>query len=75
MQVNTLSLEEQKTLIKLDNYFKTSGMSLYDKIFNALLIAEHELTDHHFTSEHERLQIEYFKHILSDLLIKIDYSE
>jgi len=75
LSVNVLTLEEQQTLIKLENYFRSSEMSLYERIFNALIIAEHELNGHYFTSEHERLIIENFKLILNDLLIKISTSQ
>ena len=74
MYTNILTYEEQKTLNKLENYFKSADMSLYDKIINALIIAEHELTDHCFCNEHERLKIENFKLVLDNLLEKIDIS-
>ncbi|NLB53142.1 MAG: hypothetical protein GX808_09435 [Syntrophomonadaceae bacterium] len=69
--MNNLTCEEQKTLLKLENYFKCSDMSIHDKVFNALIIAEHELTDHCFANEHERLKVQQFKLILNSLLDKI----
>lgn len=71
MNTITLTYEEQRTLMHLECYFKPSDMGLYDRIFNALIIAEHELTDHCFTNEGERLKIERFKGILSNLLDKL----
>ena len=75
MPAEILTQEEQQTLIKLENYFKHTDMSLYDRVFNALVIAEHELMEHCFTNEHERTKIERFKHVLNNLLLKISSGE
>lgn len=75
MTTPTLTWEEKQTLMKIENYFKHPDMSLHDKIFNALVIAEHELIDHCFANENERLRIEKFKDILNDLLPKISIDE
>lgn len=75
MSGHILTQEEQLTLSKLDNYFKQVDMSLYDKIFNALVIAEHELSGHCFSNENERLKIESFRNTLNNLRHKISDGE
>lgn len=67
-----LSLEEQEVARKVDTYFKTSNMNFRDKVFNALLIAQHELESHHFSTEEERLRIIHFRNTLYNLLKKIN---
>lgn len=66
-----LSLKEQEIASKIDNYFRSSSMSLKEKVFHAQLIALYDLEAHHFCNEKERLRIVEFKKILDDLLPKI----
>ena len=70
--VNSLSSEEQQVIKRVDNYFKSSSMTLQDKLFNAILIAQHELEEHNFSSETERIKITRFKNILECLCQKIN---
>lgn len=67
-----LTYKEQMVAERINNYFKSSHMSLYEKIFHASLIAQHELDAHHFGSENERFRITEFKMILDSLLLKIN---
>ncbi len=75
MSAIILTWEEKQTLMKLEKYFKHPDMSIHDKVFNALVIAEHELSGYCFSSENERLRIEKFKDVLNDLLPKISAGE
>lgn len=70
--VSPLSSKEQEVAGKIDNYFKSSSMSLKEKVFHARLIALYDLEAHHFCSEEERLRIVEFKKILDQLLQKIN---
>lgn len=70
--VNSLSSEEQQVINRVDNYFKSSSMTLQDKLFNAILIAQHDLEEHNFSSETERIRITQFKNILECLWQKIN---
>lgn len=70
-----LNSEEQEIVRKIDSYFKTSNMNFRDKLFNALLIAQHELESHHFSSEDEKLKILHFKNTLDNLLKKISQTD
>ncbi|SHG60756.1 hypothetical protein SAMN02745221_00577 [Thermosyntropha lipolytica DSM 11003] len=67
-----LSAEEREIARRVDNYFKTPHMNFRDKVFNALLIAQHELESHHFSTEDEKLKIIYFRNTLYSLLKKLD---
>lgn len=69
---NSLSNEEQRVMNRVEQYFKPSSMTMHDKLFNALLIAQLELEDQNFSSEIERTRILQFKNTLECLLKKID---
>lgn len=71
LSTDNLSLEEKKVFRRIEEYFKSPAMTLQDKIFNALLIAQHELEAQHFGSESERLQIIQFQQTLDSLLQKM----
>lgn len=62
-----LTTEEKQVAKRVNNYFKPEDMSLQEKIFHALLIAQNELDGHHFTTELERLRILQFKNTLDSL--------
>ncbi len=66
-----LSSEEKIVFSRIDEYFKSAAMTQQDKIISALLIAQHELEDHNFSSESERLRIIQFQKTLDSLLNKI----
>lgn len=67
-----LSTEEQRVVHRVDEYFKSPSMTLPEKVINALLIAQHELEDHNFSTESERIRITQFKNTLDDLLLKLN---
>ncbi|MGI6453789.1 MAG: hypothetical protein ACOX0E_10075 [Syntrophomonadaceae bacterium] len=64
--------KEQRIVMKLDEYFKGKNMSFSEQVFNALLIASHDLEAHHFSNENERLRILEFKQVLENLWHKIN---
>jgi len=69
-----LSFKEQRIIMRIDQYFKNSNMSLYEKIFNAKLIAEYDLEGHHFDNDYERRIISDFQDTLANLLVKLSYQ-
>lgn len=68
---NDLSHEEQKVINRVEQYFKSSSMTMQDKLFNALLIAQLELEEQHFSTEIEKSRILQFKNILECVLQKM----
>lgn len=66
-----LTLEEKIVAKKIEKYFKASNMNFREKIFNAILIAQHELEAHYFSDEYEKEKILHFKRVLEGLLDKI----
>lgn len=70
--VHNMNHKEQRIARHIDKYFKSADMSFYDKLFNAMLIAQHELEGHHFSSEKERQKIIEFTSIIDSLLKKIN---
>ncbi|MBC7076000.1 MAG: hypothetical protein H5T98_08025 [Syntrophomonadaceae bacterium] len=67
-----LTNEEAQIARRVESYFKTSNMSLREKLFNAALIAQYELEGHYFCTEDERQKITRFKVILDSLMQKLD---
>lgn len=68
---NDLSHEEQKVINRVEQYFKSSSMTMQDKLFNALLIAQLELEEQHFSTETEKSRILQFKNVLECVLQKM----
>lgn len=68
---NSLSHEEKQVMNRVEQYFKSSSMSMHDKLFNAILIAQLELEEQHFSNETEESRILQFKTVLECLLKKI----
>lgn len=66
-----LTNEEQQVAYRVDQYFKSPSMTIQEKLFNALLIAQLELDEENFGSENERKKIVQFKNVLDGLLQKI----
>lgn len=69
--IQNFSIEEIEVIRKLDRYF-TSDMDFREKVFHALLIAQHDLEAHHYSSEHEKAKICTFHDILLNLLHKLN---
>lgn len=69
--VNGLTIEEEQVANKVNNYFKSSNMTMRDKVFHAALIAQQELDEHNFSTEYERIRIAQFKDVLDTLIMKL----
>lgn len=69
--LSNLSQEELNVARKIDEYFKPDHMSFQEKLFNALLIAQHELEAEYYGNEFEKSRILEFRDTLLLLLNKI----
>ncbi|MGI6513813.1 MAG: hypothetical protein GX052_10475 [Syntrophomonadaceae bacterium] len=67
-----LTAEEYHVAQRVNTYFRSPVMSLRDKIFNAKLIALHDLELHNFTCETEREKLTHYSHILDRIMQKIN---
>lgn len=70
-----LSNEEKKVAEQVDRYFISSRMTLADKVFHALLIAQHDLEAHHYCSEDEHQRLLQYINILQGILYKLHQME
>jgi hypothetical protein len=52
--ISNLSRKELNVARKIDEYFKPDHMSFQEKLFNALLIAQHELEAEYYGDEFEK---------------------
>jgi hypothetical protein len=66
---------EQEAVKKVENYFKCKDMTLQEKLFHALLIAQHDLEAMNFTSPMEEVKILEFKHTVNNLLLKLRHKK
>ncbi|HOQ08832.1 MAG TPA: hypothetical protein PLG09_01760 [Syntrophomonadaceae bacterium] len=66
-----LSLEEKKVAEQVDKYFHSSRMTFPEKLFHALLIAQHDLEAHHYCSEDEHQRLLQYINILQGILSKL----
>lgn len=71
LSAKDLTSEEQQVAYRVDQYFKSPSMTIHEKLFNALLIAQLELDEENFSNENERNKIVQFKNVLDGLLQKI----
>lgn len=70
-----LTLEEQKVAERVERYFRSSRMTFREKLFHALLIAQHDLEGQHFCSEDERQNLILYIEILESMLSKLPSFE
>lgn len=70
-----LTLEEQKVAEQVERYFRSSRMTFREKLFHALLIAQHDLEAQHFCSEDERQRLILYIDILETMLSKLQSFE
>lgn len=66
-----LTHEEQFMANRVNQYFKSAEMSMQEKIYHAILIAQHELDAHHFNNETEKNRITHYKSLLDNIWQKI----
>jgi len=71
----TLTNEEKKIAEQVDKYFLSSRMTFADKLFHALLIAQHDLEAHHYCSEEEHQRLLHYISILQGILHKVHKLE
>ena len=67
-----LTAEEHRVAQKVNTYFRSPDMSLREKIFNAKLIALHDLELENFTCEDEKERLTHYSHILDRIMQKLD---
>lgn len=67
-----LTTEESRIAQRVDSYFKSPGMSLREKLFNAKLIVVHDLEMENFAGDRERMKLVEYRNILDRLIQKID---
>ncbi len=72
--LSDLTQEELKVARRIDDYFRIDHMSFKEKLFNALLIAQHELDAQYYGNEFEKSRILEFRDILLLLLNKFPYE-
>lgn len=68
------TLVEQEAVNKIENYFKCKEMTLQEKLFHALLIAQHDLELHNYTNKTEEIKIIEFKLTIDSLLLKLRHK-
>jgi len=66
-----LSKTELDLLKKIDNYFNPDDMSFQEKLFNALLIVQHEIEAQYYNNDLEKANIFKFRDTLITLLDKL----
>lgn len=63
--------EEKQVAEQVERYFRSNRMPFQEKLFHALLIAQHDLEAHHFCSESERERLIHFIEVLNRMLARI----
>lgn len=66
-----LNHEEQKIAEQVERYFRSTRMTLREKLFHAMLIAQHDLDAHHFCSDSEREGLIHYISVLHGILAKL----
>jgi hypothetical protein len=67
-----LTAEEYQFTQKVNSYFRSPKMSLRDKLFNAKLIALHDLELENFAGESEKVKLTHYTYMLDRIIQKID---
>lgn len=70
-----LTLEEKIVAEQVDRYFISDRMTFQEKLFHALLIAQHDLEAHHFCSEDERQRLVRYIGVLDGMLSRLHSFE
>ncbi len=68
----TLTHEEDRVVQRINSYFRSPKMSLRDKVFNAKLIAVHDLESENFVNDTERQRLTHYTSILDNIMQKLD---
>ncbi|HQA49956.1 MAG: hypothetical protein ACOX6F_02170 [Syntrophomonadaceae bacterium] len=78
LKINTsfwLTLEEKKIAEQVDRYFISNRMTFQEKLFHALLIAQHDLEAQHFCTEDERQRLIRYIRVLDSMLSRMQGLE
>ncbi|MGE5415563.1 MAG: hypothetical protein ACM3UZ_02130 [Acidobacteriota bacterium] len=67
-----LTTEENQIAQRVNSYFRKPGMTLREKLFNAKLIALHDLELENFAGENEREKLTKYNQILDMIMQKLD---
>lgn len=67
-----LTAEEHQVAQRVNTYFRSPMMSLREKLFNAKLIALHDLELQNFTCETEKEKLTNYSHILDTIMQKLN---
>lgn len=68
----TLTHEENRIVEKIDSYFRSPKMSLRDKVFNAKLIAVHDLELNNFVNDSEKERLTHYRSVLDNIMQKLN---
>lgn len=71
MHMLNLTEEEKQVAQRVQTYFKSDEMNFKEKLFNACLIAQHELDSHQFSNEYELRNIVHFKETVDKIMAKL----
>lgn len=63
--------DEMLVLERINNYFKSTNMTIKDKVRAALIIAEHELESEQYGSEKELQRILFYYQTLGGVMNKL----
>ncbi len=67
------SSEEIQVLERINNYFKSTNMTIKDKVRAAFIIAEHELDSEQYGSAKEHENILFFYQTLGKVINKLQF--
>ncbi|NLV17417.1 MAG: hypothetical protein GXY50_09470 [Syntrophomonadaceae bacterium] len=67
-----LTAEEDQIARRVDNYFRSPDMSLREKLFNAKLIAVHDLELENFTCQNEKEKLAHYYQMLDSIMQKLE---
>ncbi|NLB17335.1 MAG: hypothetical protein GX825_01015 [Syntrophomonadaceae bacterium] len=67
-----LTAEEDQVAQKVASYFRSPEMSLREKLFNAKLIAVHDLELENFTGQDEKEKLARYYQMLDSIMQKLE---
>ena len=67
-----LTMEEDRLAQRVNNYFRSPDMSMRDKVFNAKLIAVHDLELENFSCKTEKEKLTHYYHMLDRIMQKLE---
>jgi len=70
-----LTREEKQVAEQVNKYFLSNRMTFQEKLFHALLIAQHDLEAHYFGTEDERQRLIRYISVLDGMLSRLQSWE